>query len=253
MKSHQKGMVLPCVLVFMVISHLIYLSLCQLNQLQHQRITQFKAYYQSQLQNELLSEKLIQEQDQSFQQGFIQDLTKNIQNIHQTSLRRYQISTLAKSPSVQIGFLSLTEPDQVLIYCIQIYPEWLPDTLNPEFPYNFTGIVSNKGFIDEKPLEEESDYQSLKHSLQEAGYQSVQEYGLRRRYQYQESGLQGYFSFNTGQCLLETNPTNKRQIIYFQVNHPHLTRKEEYPLRTNSYILYWRAEKMRLDDISIKE
>ena len=247
MKQHKNGMVLLMVLVFMVISQLIFMGILHLNRINSLRYLTLTQFYQSQAEEILVRQQIDPILKEQNNQQLLKELDTNFANVIKAGMtfKRYSASSLPLSDNQLIqGWFEVTlttGQTGILLYTCRLYlpPELAPliDPLPPSFA----------GYLDPQrlpPLEENSVHNDLEQFKQQVlldSYELADRFYFSRQFSFQPLPPPSLtFLFNTGEVQLE--PHHQGYKLYFFSQDERLIRTVSKDLPYYPYVIKMHGE-----------
>lgn len=244
---NKKGIVLPIVMVFMVLSQTVYWGVLHLNQINSQQYMQFQAYYQAEIQDYMV-DHLLYDDDTAFVPALETQLLDDLSQQHTTMTNGLAIeSWLLENPQVGLARLSSTvDRERFLLYQQQLYldQEQLAYCLLFQKNECFGQLNSNGTYdpMSSSPTSVNIDtFENLQAQLLAEGF--ILNRALKRNSLHQMANNtfpEIYVTFNLGyvsiqqlSSLLYQYTTQLKQTDFF------VTRTK--PIQTTQYLLIWEG------------
>lgn len=245
----KRGLVMPIVMVFMLISQLVYWGLIHLNQTNSQRLINFNGYYEAQIQQMITHSYLTQPLEvylDSIEQHILTNLDASF-GMMQTTLTIDEWWTL--TPQVGIGNLhSSDSKERIFIYEHQLY---LDDTqlnkcslfdvlfcegkLNANNTYDPLPFEPSTHYFEDQSITSET-FEELTQSLSEEGFVRVKMSERNAQHVWQDSTIQNAsYHFGNGTVSVQTQKT-----LYYlksQLNHPVIELSSKQPYQVLRYLI----------------
>ena len=216
----KRGIVLPIVIVFMLISQVVYWGILHLNQLNSQQYLQFQSYYQDEIQHVMIEDILNDVtflSTKSLENKVLSDLS--IQ--HEVMKNRLNIIEWGLEEN-QVGWATLLShnenEERIIIYRHSPY-------INDDSQYNLNNQV----------------FMTLKNQLINVAFileQQVQRNAIKN---WIFEGLpQTLFTFNTGSILL-TNQITRYQLSS-QLKQSNFKRSKSKQIEHTQFLIIWQGE-----------
>lgn len=251
--TSKRGLILPIVMVFVLISQLVYWGLLHLNQTNTQRLMNFQAYYQAQIQ-QLMAQRLLYQPSSAYadtiesqiilsmQHSF--DAIKSALNIEQWWIEtpQFGIASLASPDNIERIFVyehQLFIEEKELTYCTSLNLLFCAGKLNANQTYDplpfemtthhFGNIVISSVMFDE-----------VIQTLHQEGFTRVKQLERNAQDRWQDQSIQSnVYPFNNGSLRISTYPTYYQ--FTTQLSHPvfHLVNKQTY--ETLNFLLKYKG------------
>lgn len=258
MKNAKKGFVIPIVLVFMVISHLVYAGLLHITQMQIRHVTLLQEHYQRNIQNIIAKElinKRFAEELPALPLQIIADLRAEREQL------LYGISLdepLFVGDNDQYGaYYTSGDIERIYIYCLSILTEQSPlfDELETPFTISFVNDADYLANHFQDKLLSRTDPQmvSLFEQLEALNWQEVNYSEGARNLQWQMPDLNIQpLAFNSGQVTMEKS--RGYLMTYSQLDGKSQKHRMMIPLPTVKYRLFsqfWTFELAEKEEINV--
>lgn len=245
---NKKGIVLPIVMVFMLLSQTLYWSMLHLNQINSQQYQQFQAYYQTEIQHSIV-DHLLASDDASLVLVLEEQIIKQMLNQHHLMIHSLAVDDfLLELPQVGLAQLSANNySERVLLYKQQLFLDHSRLDFCPLFQsLECFGQLNANGTYDpislSFPTEKKDLFENLQSHLITEGF--VLNRQLKRNYidQLVDNSFDGLnFTFNTGDVFIQQiNPSTYQ--ISSQLNHVTFQVKQAKPIPITRYLLIWQGE-----------
>lgn len=244
---NKRGIVLPIVMVFMVISQVVYWGIIHLNQINSQQYIQFQAYYQAQIQNNMV-DHLINNDDAVFVEELEKQLSNQLLTQHELMINSLGIETWWLEEA-QVGIASLssnTDNERILLFQQFVFMDQqqldfclLFNSINCSGRLNTNGTYDPLNFDKLDPSADA--FSSLQNQLIAEGFSLNRQ--LKRNFldNWTYSGLVDVLlTFNLGQVsILKLNAkdyqyTTQLKQIAFSLTHTQ-------PIESADYLLIWQG------------
>ncbi|MGO4929076.1 hypothetical protein ACTQ45_08610 [Fundicoccus sp. Sow4_D5] len=244
---NQKGIVLPVVMVFMVLSQTVYWGVLHLNQINSQQYKQFQAYYQAEIQNSMVDHLLIDD-DSVFALTLENQLFDHLLKQHDLMVKNLAIeSWLLEKPQVGLARLSsAVDRERLFLYRQLVYldQEQLDYCLLFQDIECF-GQLNSNGTYDPKSFNlafvNTDTFDSLQAQLVDDGF--VLNHTLKRNFldalansDFSEIN----FKFNLGYVSIFQLSDLTYQYTT-QLKHIDYSVTKRKPIRTTQYLLIWQG------------
>lgn len=244
----KRGIVLPIVIVFMLISQVVYWGILHLNQLNSQQYLQFQSYYQDEIQHVMIEDILNDVtflSTKSLENKVLSDLS--IQ--HEVMKNRLNIIEWGLEEN-QVGWATLLShnenEERIIIYRHSLYiNDDSQDNCRLFETIYCEGVLNKNGTYSPFPLDNNKlnnqVFMNLKNQLINVGFileQQVQRNALKN---WIFEGLpQTLFTFNTGSILL-TNQITQYQLSS-QLKQSNFNRSISKEIDYTQFLIIWQAE-----------
>lgn len=244
--AHQQAMTLPLVLVFMCVSHIIFMGSLHLTTLFQKQYLYQTAYYQAEIQY-LIGQKLAQPPNQeTIDEAFVDDVLIQLNDFKDQAIRRQGLLPLMNHPNTMdnslAGLLVLQEDShRVLTYQFQLFL----DQEMSEQALVRSGLQTS-GKLDPKdnyrmlrdPSYVNADYKIIEDSLLSLNYQMGKLFAFRQQYRWHPSSTPDLqLRFNTGELSIQN--TSEQIHVQSQVDLADLTRSYTLTSPSRVYLLEW--------------
>lgn len=245
--SNQKGITLPIVMVFMLLSQTIYWGVLHLNQINSQQYMQFQAYYQADIQNYMV-DHLLTDDSSVFVATLESQLTAHLTQQHTFMLNSLAIdSWLLENPQVGLARLaSGTDSERLFLYQQHVYLDQeqleycsLFQTLECFGQLNINGTYDP--LIFEQQTVYTNEFDSLQSQLVAEGF--LLNHTLKRNFLDQlvrSDFSEVYVQFNLGHVsIIQQN--NRYYQITTQLRDFDFLLTQTIPFQTTRYLLIWHG------------
>lgn len=244
----KRGIVLPIVIVFMLISQVVYWGILRLNQLNSQQYLQFQSYYQDEIQHVMIEDILNDVtllSTKSLENKVLSDLS--IQ--HEVMKNRLNIIEWGLEEN-QVGWATLLShnenEERIIIYRHSLYiNDDSQDNCRLFETIYCEGVLNKNGTYSPFPLDNNNlnnqVFMTLKNQLINVGFileQQVQRNAIKN---WIFEGLpQTLFTFNTGSILL-TNQITRYQLSS-QLKQSNFKRSKSKQIEHTQFLIIWQGE-----------
>lgn len=245
--SNKEGIVLPIVMVFMVISQTVYWGVLHLNQINSQQYKQFQAYYQADIQKNMVAH-LLNNDDSRFAFKLESKIYDDLSTQHETMINTVAIdSWLLENPQVGLGRLSSNvDRERLILYQQQLYLD--QDQLdyclifqslecfgrlnvNGTYdPVSLTPTLLNADTFDELQIQLIADGFVLNRTLKRNFLNHLPN----------DDFSEIYFGFNIGNVSINKLNNNFYQYTT-QLKHTDFFTSQKVPITITRYLLIWQG------------
>lgn len=244
---NKRGIVLPIVMIFMVISQVVYWGIIHLNQINSQQYIQFQAYYQAQIQNNMV-DHLMNNDDAVFAEELEKQVSNQLLTQHELMINSLGIDTWWLEEA-QVGIASLatnTEIERILLFQQFVFI----DQQQLDFCLLFNSIdcsgrLNTNGTYDplifDKLNPSADTFSSLQRQFVAEGFSLNRQ--LKRNFLdvWTYSGLvDALFTFNLGHVAIQRVNSNDYQYTT-QLKQIAFMLKQTHPIESADYLLIWQG------------
>lgn len=245
----KHGLVMPIVMVFMLISQLVYWGLIHLNQTNSQRLINFNGYYQTQIQQMITHDYLTQPLDiylDSIEQHVLTNLDASFDMMLNTlTIDQWRTMT----PQVGIGTLhSSDSKERIFVYEHQVYLDesqlnyclifnvlFCEGKLNANNTYDPLSFDPSIHYFDDQTITSDT-FEELTKSLSDEGFIQVKMSERNAQHVWQDPTVQNAtYHFDNGSVSVQTQKT-----FYYlktQLDHPVIELSSQVPYQILRYLI----------------
>ena len=227
---NKKGLILPYVMLFMFVSHLMYLGILQINQLQLQHFHQLQGHYIAQLQSAYVEQQL-----RPTSNKIQQEIRTQLDSLLQAQLKDYVVTS--QQPFQEVGsWIEATDSTaQSFVFicypCIYLTDAYLQTVDAPDY-LPFSDYASGKGLtLSQFSATIQTQLDGRMQLINQAEQEIVGDI-------HQTAPFPSEWSFTTGSVSYQSAQTDSLTILN-QVPNYRIARKQTLSLPTAHYVIKW--------------